>query len=183
MKTLSKYIATTAVAASGFISFSSCSDDFPVRYPENNYTGESYYASDEAVLKAVEPLYNRAWFDFNQRAILCLGSYRANDAWNPYVNPEFTRFQTTALTGEVLSAWSSLYTVVTMSNTVISDISKNVTGDVSDEVRDQAIGEAHLFRGAAYFYMVRIWGPVILFEDNDDMVLSPMRPLMYSNSA
>ncbi|MDE7148571.1 MAG: RagB/SusD family nutrient uptake outer membrane protein, partial [Duncaniella sp.] len=47
-----------------------CSDDFLEIYPESNYTGESFYSSDEAVLKAGEPLYNRAWFNFNRRAIL-----------------------------------------------------------------------------------------------------------------
>lgn len=82
-----------------------CSDDFLEIYPESNYTGESFYSSDAAVLKAGEPLYNRAWFNFNRRAILGIGSYRANDAWNPYASAEFARFQTTALTPELIQAW------------------------------------------------------------------------------
>lgn len=154
-----------------------CSDDFLEIYPDGNYTGESYYTSDEAVLKAGEPLYNRAWFNFNRRAILGIGSYRANDAWNPYASAEFARFQTTALTEALVQAWSSLHLVVTMSNSIIKDLSNNCGPDVSEEARNRVLGEAYLMRGTSYFYMVRIWGPSILFEDNDAAVLSPQRPL------
>lgn len=156
---------------------SSCSDDFLEKYPDSNYTGESFYTSDEAVTKAGEPLYNRAWFNFNRRAILALGSYRANDAWNPYNGAEFARFQTTALTPEVIQAWSSLYTVVTMSNSILKDVTNNCGSEVSEEIRDRALGEAYLMRATSYFYMVRTWGAVILFEDNDPVVLAPQRPL------
>ena len=155
----------------------SCSDSFLEKYPGSNYTGESYYSSDKAVLKACEPLYNRAWFNFNRRAMMGLGSYRANDAWNPYANAEFARFQTTALTGEVVQAWSSLFTVVTMSNSILHDVSQNASEAVTESVKNQVMGEAYLMRGAAYFYMVRIWGATILFENNDEVVLTPIRPL------
>ncbi len=66
----------------------SCKDSFLDQKPSGNYTAETYYSSDAAVTKGVEPLYNRAWFDFNRRAIVGMGSYRANDAWNPYVSAE-----------------------------------------------------------------------------------------------
>ncbi len=154
-----------------------CSDDFLEIYPESNYTGESFYSSDAAVLKAGEPLYNRAWFNFNRRAILGIGSYRANDAWNPYASAEFARFQTTALTPELIQAWSSLHLTVTMSNSILKDLNNNCTGSVSAEAKNRVLGEAYLMRATAYFYMVRTWGPCILFEDNDDVVLSPIRPL------
>ena len=155
----------------------SCSEDFLEIYPESNYTGESYYTSNDAVLKAGEPLYNRAWFNFNRRAILGIGSYRANDGWNPYAAQEFARFQTTALTPEVVQAWSSLHLVVTMSNSIIKDLTRNCGPDVSDEVKNKVLGEAYLMRGTSYFYMVRIWGPSILFENNDEVVVAPHRPL------
>lgn len=176
MNKLKSIILCSSIIASA-CGISSCSDDFLEKYPESNYTGESFYTSDEAVTKAGEPLYNRAWFNFNRRAILALGSYRANDAWNPYNGAEFARFQTTALTPEVIQAWSSLYTVVTMSNSILKDITNNCGPEVSDEVKNRALGEAYLMRATAYFYMVRTWGDVILFEDNDPVVLAPQRPL------
>lgn len=155
-----------------------CSDDFLEIVPESNYTGESFYSSDEAVLKAGEPLYNRAWFNFNRRAILGIGSLRANDAWGGYgdVAP-FTKFQVTALNNELVQSWSSLHLAVTMSNSIIKDLTNNCTSNVSDEAKNRVLGEAFLTRGAAYFFMVRTWGPCILFEDNDGVVVSPIRPL------
>lgn len=158
--------------------FVGCSEDFLETYPKSNYTGESFYTSDEAVLKAGEPLYNRAWFNFNRRAILGIGSIRANDGWSPYgdVAP-FARFQTTALTPELIQAWSSLHLTVTMSNSIIKDLNNNCGEAVSEAVKNRVLGEAYLMRATAYFYMVRTWGPCILFENNDDVVLSPIRPL------
>ena len=170
-------IAFSALAIAMGITTTGCSDSFLEIYPEGNYTGESYYTSDVAVLKACEPLYNRAWFNFNRRAIVGIGSYRANDAWNPYVSQEFARFQTTALTGELVQAWSSLYLTVTMSNAIIKDVTNNCGPEVSEKVRNQALGEAYLMRATAYFYMVRIWGPSIIIEDDDVVVANPQRPL------
>ena len=44
-------------------------------------------------------------------------------------------------------------------------------------VATKAIAEARLMRACAYFYMLRIWGPVILIEDNQKLVDNPVRPL------
>jgi len=155
----------------------SCEDDFLDRTPKGQYTAETFYSSDEAVYKGVAPLYNRAWFDFNRRAIVGMGSYRANDAWNPYVSAEFARFQITSLTEDMSYAWSSLYNVVTMSNATIKNLENYCTEDVSEEAKNQCLGECYLMRGAAYFYLLRGWGPNILFEDNQTMVDNPVRPL------
>ena len=73
-----KYIKYNKVAlalASFCILFStSCSDEFLDRIPTNNYTADTYYTSDEAIIKAIEPLYNYAWHGYNERAILGIGS-------------------------------------------------------------------------------------------------------------
>ena len=114
MKKLNIYIAS-ALAGLALVT-TSCGDDFLNQTPKGNYTADSYYASDDAVRKGTEPLYNRAWFDFNRRAIVGMGSYRANDAWNPYVSAEFAKFQVTAQTEDMGLAWSSLYNVVTLAN-------------------------------------------------------------------
>lgn len=154
----------------------SCSEDFLDRAPKGSYTEDSFYASDEALDAACRPLYNRAWYGFNQRAIYGLGSLRANDAFNAYAFPEFVRFQTTSLTESVSQAWASLYTVITMSNAVLTGVENKATADVSEAAKNKAIGECCLMRATAYFYGVRIWGSMILFENNDDVVLVPIRP-------
>jgi hypothetical protein len=155
-----------------------CSDDFLNVIPQDNYTEDNYWASDDALRAAVDPLYNRAWFGFNDRAILGLGSLRGNDAYNQYLFAEFVRFQTTALTPQVATAWSSLYAVINMSNAVIYGITEKCdTTKTSRAARNTALGEAYLMRGTAYFFGVRIWGPMILTESNVELVAHPIRPL------
>jgi len=170
-------IYNMVVAFTGLLLLTGCGKDFLETVPSGNYTSETFYSSDDLVMAGVEPLYNRAWFDFNRRAIVGMGSYRANDAWNPYVSAEFARFQITSLTEDMSLAWSSLYNVVTMSNATLYNLQNYCTDDVTEEVKNQAIGECYLMRGAAYFYLLRGWGANILFEDNTLMIDNPVQPL------
>ena len=171
MKSKTKILSSLVLMA-GILT--GCSDSFLNRTPEGSYTDANFYASDEALEAATAPLYNRA---YNQRAIVPIGSGRANDMYSPWGNPEFTTFQVTALNELLSAAWKSFYSVITMSNSVISDVKEKTTGDVSEEAKKKAIAEARLMRGCAYFYMLRAWGPVILIEDNQKVVDNPVLPL------
>lgn len=175
MKKINIYII--GVLMGSMMLLTSCGKDFLDKKPTGQYTAETFYSSDAAVRKGTEPLYNKAWFDFNRRAIVGMGSYRANDAWNPYVSAEFARFQVTALTEDMGLAWSALYNVVTMSNATLYNIEKYCSDAVTESVKNAAIGECYLMRGWAYFYLLRGWGANILFENNQDMVDNPIRPL------
>lgn len=175
MKKINIYIMCALAGLS--LTLTGCKDDFLDKKPTGNYTAETFYSSDAAVRKGTEPLYNRAWFNFNRRAIVGMGSYRANDAWNPYVSAEFAKFQVTALTEDMGLAWSALYNVVTMSNATLYNLERYCGSSVSEAVKNAAIGECYLMRGWAYFYLLRGWGANILFEDNQMMIDNPIRPL------
>lgn len=176
MKKLNILLLSVSLIAVGALT-TSCSEDFLDKTPQHAYTADTYWSSDEAVIKATEPLYNYAWFNYNYRAMVGMGSARANDGWNPYLNPQFATFQVTGLDGDLGNAWKSFYLVVTMSNRLISDVNTYCTSDVSDEAKNQALGEAYLMRGVAYFYLVRSWGNVIVYEDNLKMIDTPAIPL------
>lgn len=156
---------------------SGCSDSFLDRAPEGSYVDATFYTSDEALEAATAPLYNRAWFDYNQRSIVPLGSARANDCYNPWMAPEFVTFQVTALNSNLSQSWSSFYSVITMANSVIDAVETKATNEVSEEAKTKAIAEARLMRGCAYFYMLRLWGPVIIIENNQTVVDNPVCPL------
>ncbi|MDE6572885.1 MAG: RagB/SusD family nutrient uptake outer membrane protein, partial [Duncaniella sp.] len=125
------------------------------------------------------PLYNRAWFDYNSRAIWQLGSMRANDVYSPYNSPQFALFTVDALNSDLANAWQGLFSVVTMANATIHNVNTKSLPEVTERARLSAIAEARLMRGCAYYYAVHIWGPVILFEDNQDVVDNPVRPRNY----
>ncbi len=178
MKKIHIYIMCIAFIS---VTLMSCGSDFLDRVPLGEYTSETFYSSDAAVMKGTEPLYNKAWFDFNRRAIIGMGSYRANDAWNPYVSAEFARFQVTSLTEDMSLAWSSLYNVVTMSNATLDNLEQYCSEDVSESVKNAGMGECYLMRGWAYFYLLRGWGDVILYEDNQAIIENPIVPLTYED--
>lgn len=159
------------------ILLTACSDSFLDREPEGNYLNVNYYTSDKALEQATAPLYNRAWFNFNDRTIVPLGSGRANDNYSPWGFPEFNNFKVTALSTNLTKAWTGLYSVVTMTNSVICDVQTKCGNEVSERAKSIAIAEARLMRACAYFYMIRLWGPVIIFEDNSKVVDNPIQPL------
>lgn len=175
MKT--KHILMASTLAATALMTTSCGSDFLDKTPSGNYTAPTYYSSDAAVKKGTEPLYNKAWFNFNRRALIGMGSFRANDGWNPYVNAEFANFKVTALTEELGLAWSALYNVVTMSNATLANLEEYCTNGVTPSVKQAAEGECYLMRGWAYFYLLRGWGDNILFEDNNKLVQTPIQPL------
>lgn len=175
MKT--KHILMASTLAATALMTTSCGSDFLDKTPSGNYTAPTYYSSDAAVKKGTEPLYNKAWFNFNRRALIGVGSFRANDGWNPYVNAEFANFKVTALTEELGLAWSALYNVVTMSNATLANLEEYCTNGVTPSVKQAAEGECYLMRGWAYFYLLRGWGDNILFEDNNKLVQTPIQPL------
>ena len=154
-----------------------CKDSFLDRVPESSYVDATYYTSDEALEMATAPLYNRAWFDYNSRACVPLGCNRANDIFSNWGYPEFTTFRVTALDGNLSNAWKAFYSVITMSNSVIEAVETKASGSVSQEAKETAIAEARLMRACAYFYMLRIWGPVIIVEDNQALADNPVLPL------
>ncbi len=159
------------------LSLASCGEDFLDKTPESDYVASTYYNTDAAVIKAIEPLYNRAWHEFNRRSLMAMGSIRANDAWNPYVSSEFARFQLTGLDENVAAAWSALYNVVSMTTETIDNVRNYSTSDVSEAVKNQAYGECYLLRATAYFYLLRGWGDIVLYENNQEIINEPIRPL------
>ncbi len=175
-------ITISAVLMMVALMVTSCGDDFLDRTPKHGYVAGNYYSTDDAVIKALEPLYNYAWSGYNERGIVGMGSFRANDAWSPYLQGEFARFTITGLTTEIVNAWSSIYMVVSMANQIINDMDTYTTSDVSEAVKNQARGEAMLMRGTAYFYLLRGWGEVVLYEDNVDITSRPVRPLATEES-
>lgn len=176
MKKLNILLFAGSLIAMGTLT-TSCGKDFLDKTPQHSYTADTYYSSDAAVMKAIEPLYNYAWFNYNYRAMVGMGSARANDGWNPYLNPQFATFQVTGLDGDLANAWKSFYLVVSMSNQLISDINTYCTDAVSEDVKNLALGEAYLMRGWAYFYLLRSWGDVIVYENNLEMTNTPVVPL------
>jgi hypothetical protein len=152
--------------------WTSCSDLLDVE-PEDQITKENFYQSEADFQAATSPLYNKVWFDFNDKFYYGLGDGRSDNLYAPYsdyVYP-FTDLSETGLTGPLVSAWGSLYNVVQQSNNVIIGISDS---KVSETVKSKYIAEARFMRGTAYWYLASLWGDVIISTDPRELVKNPI---------
>lgn len=145
-----------------------CKKDFFNRPPENASTVGTYYQTDDQVRSSTNILYAAPWFGFNGKAFFAISELQSGNAicWagTDGAFDAFGSFAAGNATQSVQSAWNSLYTVVAQSNALINNLPGAASKVSPDEVNN-AIGEAHLMRAAAYFYLVRIFGNVPIITD------------------
>lgn len=145
-----------------------CKKDFFNRPPENASTVGTYYQTVDQVQSSTNILYAAPWFGFNGKAFLAIGELQSGNAicWSGTDGSfdAFGAFAAGDATQAVQSAWNSLYTVVAQSNALINNL-PNASSAVPADVVNNALGEAHLMRGAAYFYLVRLFGNVPIITD------------------
>ena len=157
--------------------FPACSEDFLDRPPEDSYNVDDFYQTDAEVTAAANHLYSRPWFAFVSNVSWGIGELASGNArtWDAR-NSEFGTFAITGEHGTLTQAWESLYAVIAQSNSVINTLPEKVGPNVSEDVTNNALGEARMIRATAYFYLVRIFGSVPLIADNTEYVLEPVVP-------
>ncbi|MEO6820887.1 MAG: RagB/SusD family nutrient uptake outer membrane protein [Ginsengibacter sp.] len=171
MKQHTKYIIGIGLIISAI--GSGCKKDFFNRPPENQPTAGTYYKTVAQVASSTNILYAAPWFGLNGKAFLALGDLQGGNA-RCYVGTDpafgaFANFSAGNTTGGVQSAWNSLFTVVAQSNALLSNL-PTAAADVPAVTVNNALGEAHLMRAAAYFYLVRIFGNVPIITNPTDLV-------------
>ncbi len=146
--------------------YTSCKKDFLVKPPSDSIVDASFYKTDEQVLAGTASLYNRVWFDYNDKASYNLGDFRAGTAYSAYNDRGNVLFNTTAENGENNASWRAFFNVVAQSNLAIVNINKYAGSGVSAAVKKIAISEARFMRALAYRYLVMNWGEVPVIENN-----------------
>jgi starch-binding outer membrane protein, SusD/RagB family len=154
----------------------SCKKDFLERVPDDVLTVDNYYSSPKALDAATAVLYNVPWFDFNDKAIWSYGDLMSGNMIT--YDPQVTSFRTFDVTGDntrVMEGWRSLFNVIAHSNGIINDLPKKATGVTPAQVA-RCVGEARFMRALAYFYLIRLWGPVPIIENNSEKIYSAQIP-------
>lgn len=146
---------------------SACSKDFLNRPPEDAIVDVNFYKSSDQVLAGTAPLYNIVWFAYNDKASHGIGDGRAGVLMSGSYQVQNIRMQTTDVTPEVYSSWTSFFNVVAQSNMVISNVTKYTAPGVPEAVKQAGIAEGRFMRGLAYSYLVQNWGPVPIIVDNN----------------
>jgi hypothetical protein len=150
-----------------------CKKDFFNRPPENASTVATYYQTVAQVQSSTNILYAAPWFGFNGKAFLAISEIQSGNA-RCYAGTDgsFDSFQNYSegnATQAVASTWNSLYTVVAQSNALLNNLG-TAAAAVPAATVNNALGEAHLMRAAAYFYLVRLFGNVPIITDPTQFV-------------
>lgn len=163
---------------SGMLPFFTSCEDFLDFYPNDRETLDNFFRSPQDLKTATAGLYNKVWFDFNDKFSYGLGDGRSNNLFAPYsdyIYP-FTTLTETSLTGPLVSAWQSFFNVIGQSNNTINNIQLKAQ-NVTEQQKNEAIAEARFMRGTAYWYLASLWGDVMIITDNAKLVNNPIVPL------
>lgn len=60
--------------------------------------------------------------------------------------------------------WSDLYKTINKANLILKYVPE-MTGNIDGVLKNNVIGEAYAMRALCYFYAIRVWGDVPLFQD------------------
>lgn len=159
---LSCLVATTLVSTS-------CSD-FLTEDPKGQLTPSNFFVSQDALDASVYSLYakvNGTQTYTNMMYPQWQGDDMTdNSGSNKQAVAELDGFSANNNNKGVQDAWSKHYTVIKAANLIL-----NNAGDtpVSETEVNIALGQAHFWRAYAYYYMVRIFGPLPLVKTADEL--------------
>ena len=145
-----------------------CSEDFLNRPPEDAYTTDSFYNTDQQLYMAANPLYGGVWFDY-QRAFLAIGDMMSGNFNKGGTDPFFS-FSVTGSTTDLLNASNSVWTAVAYSNSVIENVTEKAGPNCTPAVKNAVIGEAMVWKAMAYFYLVRMFHDVPIIHSNSKLI-------------
>ena len=175
-----KKVIISAIALPVLLAVSSCSDFLTVD-PVDKQVKESYYTSAESVRANTASLYGLVWWDFTNRFMYQAGDMLSGDLFYTYAE-EGQFFFNTVQPENLYShqGWNGLFRVVSYANSIIDDMPTMARQNgIGEDVINEALGEAYLFRAIAYYYLTEYWGDVPIVERPTDLITSGVAADMY----
>lgn len=161
MKKIFKNILIAALA----LSFSSC-NDFLDREPISQITPEEYFNSETNANSAVIGLYRSMLNSFSYgQSIVIVPEFSAGHVSHASEFPEYENFRTNnpqVNNPWTNNIWQATYTSINAANNIITSVPEMATNTITDEKKQQFVGEAKFVRALNYFFLVRAFGDVPL---------------------
>src|SRR5665647_2190245 len=101
-----------------------CSKDFLNRPPVDSITDANFYKTNDQVMAATALLYNRVWFDYNDKASYSIGDFRGGTVFDPWGHAGYVRYNVTGDDVDMFAGWNAFFTVIGQSNMAIQNINK-----------------------------------------------------------
>ena len=153
--------------AASLLTFSSCGD-FLDEEPKGQLTPDNFFNSEDDLTASVNALYDRV----NQTQSWTNPMYpqwqgddiTANPGSNKQACAALDAFASDGANKGVTDAWNQHYSVIKAANLITESASK---APVAQDKINVALGNAHFWRAYAYYYLVRVFGPVPLITGTD----------------
>ncbi len=170
MKHIFKYLLLTAVLV---FSLGSCQKDFLEIEPVDRLTADNFFKNETQVRAATAALYGFPWFGYNDKFAWCAGDCMAGDLFHTWDQEgQFFYFSFNAGNAHLSGGWKGLFRVISYANSVINDMPRSASGNVTEDVINKALGEARFIRGMAYYMLAEFWGDVPIVENSTEIVVS-----------
>ena len=150
-----------------------CSDDFLTRVPKDSLVDANFYKTNDQVLAATAGLYSAVWKDYIDKANFKLGDFRGGSAFRAWGDRDHVLFNTTSVSTDNAEAYRAFFVTIGQANIAIHNINTFAGPEVSEEIKNYALGEAHFMRATAYTHLVMNYGPVPIIENNLQHLKSP----------
>ena len=148
-------------------SLSAC-EDFLNRPPEDAYTIDNFYTTDEQCFQAANTVYSSPWYDY-QRGFISIGDVLAGNVFKGTDNP-YQNFSITASNQELADASNALWLVNGHCNSIIKNINTKAGSAVTQTTKNTVLGEVMTWKAFAYFFLVRGWGAVPIIHNNSELI-------------
>lgn len=144
----------------------SCSKDFLDNPSPNNPTADTYYQTAEEVRGGTGLLYNTIWYEWQDKAFHAIGEVLSGNMYTG--DPKYSTFYNFTVSGtdeQVTRSWYAFYKVAGNSTVLINTFEQKLAGAADPSFLVQGIAEARFMRGAAYFYLARVFKDVPIVSD------------------
>lgn len=156
------------------LSTTGCSDNFLDRPIEDSYVSDQFYSTDEQVQRSTYGMYGRMWAPFFTKCFYALSELSSGNCWANADGSEVIQFKLTSSSSFLSDPWKTCFAIVAQSNNLINTLETSASSSVDPAVIKNTIAEAHFFRAVSYFYLVRLFGPVPIIEDNLVLAKDPL---------
>jgi hypothetical protein len=168
---MKQYIKYTLIFVVSLILFA-CSEDFLDLTPQDRLTADDYYKNEDEIRAATALLYGFPWFGFDDKFSWLAGDCMSGNIYYTYEQEgQFFYFSYNEGNSHLSGGWTGLFRVVSYANSVINDMPRIAADNgISQDIIDQALGEARFIRAAAYYILTEYWGEVSIVENSTKLV-------------
>lgn len=148
-----------------------CSDFIEVDAPVSELDASLVFASDESALSATTGIYTSIMYNFghfaNKNTTLVAGLSADEFTYLGSITDRMTLNENNMLAGnsDVAGQWEDMYQLVYQTNAVMEGLEGSDV--ISEDLKQQLLGEVYFMRAFTYFYLVNFFGAVPYITTTD----------------